>query len=157
MRLVRLPSRRESAGHTFLSCSRMFRRVKNLWPLAKERFTPGLHSARHDGPRAEKLYRQAIPIYVEAVSANDVNAGIARIKLGRTLLRQRRYAEAQIETRAGYDVLITQMDPKVSWLVNARKDLVEEYEALKQPGQVAKFQAEIVRTQAKPSEVSSKK
>ncbi len=113
-----------------------------------------VYSAEHQWSHAEQLYRQAIPIYVEALSATDINTGIARIKLGRTLLRQHRYSEAETESRAGYDILIKQMDPKVSWLVNARKDLVEEYDALKQ---AAKFQAEIAATEAKSPEVSAKK
>jgi len=116
-----------------------------------------VYSAEQQWSRAEQLYRQAISIYVAALPANDVNIGIARIKLGRTLLRQRRYAEAETESRAGYDMLIQQMDPKVTWLVNARKDLVEEYGALKQPDQAAKFQAELVAAGAKPPNGPAKK
>jgi hypothetical protein len=33
------------------------------------------------------------------------------------------------------------MDPKVTWMTSARTDLVEEYQALKKPDEVAKFQA----------------
>jgi serine/threonine-protein kinase len=87
-----------------------------------------------------------IPLYIETQSANHINTGIARTKLGRTLLRQHRYAEAEAETRVGYEILIKQMDAKVSWLVNARKDLVEEYDALKQPEQAAKFRAQVAAT-----------
>jgi serine/threonine protein kinase/tetratricopeptide (TPR) repeat protein len=101
-----------------------------------------VYTSREDWPRAEKIYRQAIPIFTESQSANHINTGIARIKLGRTLLRQNRYAEAETETRAGYDILVKQMDMKVTWLVNARKDLAEEYDALKQPEQAAKLRAE---------------
>jgi serine/threonine-protein kinase len=116
-----------------------------------------VYTAQHEWPRAEKLYRQAIPIYSESQSPTHINTGIARIKLGRTLLRQRRYAEAEAETRAGYDILSPQMDLKVSWLMNARKDLVEEYAALKQPEQAAKFRAEIAANETKTPEISAKK
>ena len=116
-----------------------------------------VYTAEQQWANAEKLYRQAIPIYVESQSATHVNTGIARIKLGRALLRQQRYAEAEVETRAGYDILIGKMDPKVSWLMNARKDLVEEYDALKQPEQAAKFRAELAANEAKPPEISAKK
>jgi serine/threonine-protein kinase len=115
-----------------------------------------VYTGRHEWARAEAIYRQAISIYAESQSATHINTGIARIKLGRVLLRQQRYAEAAAETRAGYDILSPQMDPNVSWLVNARKDLVEEYDALKQPDQAAKFCAEIAATQAKPPEASAK-
>jgi len=116
-----------------------------------------VYTAREQWSRAEPLYREAIRIYSEKQGPTHVNVGIARIKLGRTLLRQQRYAEAEAETRAGYDILITQMDPKVSWLINARKDLAEEYDALTQPGQAAKFRAEIEATEAKSPQVSAKK
>jgi serine/threonine protein kinase/tetratricopeptide (TPR) repeat protein len=116
-----------------------------------------VYTAQQQWTRAEKLYRQAIPIYTESQSPTHLNTGIARIKLGRTLLRQHRYFDAEVETHAGYDILSTQMDPKVSWLVNARKDLVEEYEGLKQPEQAAKFRAEIAATEAKAPEISAKK
>ena len=69
--------------------------------------------------------------------------GIARIKLGRTLLRQKRFAEAEKETGVGYEILVKQTDPSVSWLQSARGDLVAIYDALKQPEKASKFRAEI--------------
>ncbi len=93
-------------------------------------------------PRAEKLFREAIVIYSKTLPATHTNIGIARIKLGRTLLRQQRYADAVTETLGGYDILKPQMDPGVSWLKSARTDLIEAYDALKQPEQAAKFKAE---------------
>jgi serine/threonine protein kinase/tetratricopeptide (TPR) repeat protein len=116
-----------------------------------------VYTAQQQWTRAEKLYRQAIPIYVQSQSPTHINTGIARTKLGRTLLRQHRYAEAETESHAGYDILITQMDPKVSWLMNARKDLAEEYEQLNQPEQAAKFRAEIAANEAKSPDISAKK
>jgi serine/threonine-protein kinase len=116
-----------------------------------------VYTAQHQWTRAEKLYRQAIPIYEESQSPTHINTGIARIKLGRTLLRQQRYADAEVETHAGYDILSPQMDPKVSWLMNARKDLAEEYDGMKQPEQAAKFRAETAATEAKPVVNSAKK
>jgi serine/threonine protein kinase/Tfp pilus assembly protein PilF len=101
-----------------------------------------VYTSRGEWPRAEKIFRRVIPIFVESQSANHINTGVARIKLGRTLLRQNRYADAESESRAGYEILVKQMDPKVSWLMNARKDLTEEYDTLKQPEQAAKFRAE---------------
>jgi eukaryotic-like serine/threonine-protein kinase len=102
-----------------------------------------VYTAQNEWPRAEKIFRQVIPIYVETLSVDNINTGIARIKLGRTVLRQHRYAEAETESRAGYDILVKKMDPQVSWLVNARKDLIEEYDALHRPDDAAKFRAEI--------------
>ena len=92
--------------------------------------------------QAEKLFRDALVIYRNTLPATHTNIGIARIKLGRTILRQKRFAEAAAETLGGYDILKPQMDPGVSWLKSARTDLIEAYEALKQPDQAAKFKAE---------------
>ena len=116
-----------------------------------------VYTAQKQWTRAEKLYRQAIPIYIESQSATHINTGIARIKLGRTLLRQQRYAEAESETHTGYDILRAQMDPKVSWLKNARKDLAEEYDGMKQPEQAARFRAEIAANETKTPDISAKK
>jgi serine/threonine protein kinase len=110
-----------------------------------------VYANREEWLRAEKIYRQVIPIFIESQSANHINTGVARIKLGRTLLRQNRYVEAEAETRPGYEILSTQMDPKVTWLVNARKDLAEEYDALEQPEQAARFRAETASVNSKDS------
>jgi serine/threonine-protein kinase len=108
-----------------------------------------VYMARKDWSQAEKIYRQVVPIFTESQSANHINTGIARIKLGRALLRQNRYTEAETESRAGYEILIKQMDSKVSWLVNARSDLAEEYDALKKPEKAAKFRAETAAQESK--------
>jgi serine/threonine protein kinase len=115
-----------------------------------------VYSGREEWPRAEKIYRQVIPIFTESQSATHINSGVARIKLGRTLLRQNRFREAEAESRAGYEILAKQMDPKVSWLVNARKDLAEEYDALKQHEQAAKFRAETAALDTKASDSAKK-
>ena len=92
--------------------------------------------------RAEEIYRDVVRRYTEALSPSHPNTGIARIKLGRSLLRQQRYTEAEVESRAGYEILIKQTNPTISWLQNARQDLAEEYTALGRPADTAKFKAE---------------
>ena len=94
---------------------------------------------KKDYVSAEPIFRDVIRRLTEVLPADNVNTGIAHIKLGRVLLRQNRYAEAAEQTRAGFDSLSKQMDPTVSWLRSARKDLVAEYTALHQPEQAAKF------------------
>lgn len=103
----------------------------------------GAYSAEKDWPRAEALFRQAVQMFTDTQSATHINTGIARTKLGRTLLREGRYADALAESRAGYDILAGQMAPTASWLVSARKDLIEEYTALEQPDQAEKVRAEV--------------
>jgi hypothetical protein len=65
------------------------------------------------------------------------------------LTGEKRYAEAESETLAGYNMLLKQTSPTVSWLASARKDLVTIYDALNQPEQAAHFRAELAETVAK--------
>ena len=93
--------------------------------------------------RAEQSFRDALKIYAETLAPDHLNVAIARIKLGRALIPQQRDADAEAETLAGYGILMKQTSPPATWLQNARKDLVEEYNALHQPEKAAKFQAEL--------------
>jgi serine/threonine-protein kinase len=102
-----------------------------------------VYLAKGDYAQAEPLFREAIDIYLKTLSSDHLNTGIARVKLGRTLLRQQRYADAETQSRAGYDILHKQMNPAVSWLQNARTDLVDEYTALKRPDDAAHFRTEL--------------
>lgn len=72
-----------------------------------------------------------------------MNTAIGWLKLGRALLRQQRYAEAEESVKAGYDVLMTQTSPSVSWLRAARDDLVAIYEATGQHEKTARIRAEM--------------
>lgn len=98
--------------------------------------------------QAEQLFRDVIRRFTGALSASHTYTAIARIKLGRTLLRERRYADAEIESRGGYEILAKQANPQVSWLKNAREDLVADYDALKQPEKAGKFRTEQAATMA---------
>jgi eukaryotic-like serine/threonine-protein kinase len=89
--------------------------------------------------RAEALYREAIRRLSDTLPANHTSIGIARIKLGRVLLQERRYADAEQESLAGYRILQKQMSPSATWILNARKDLREIYEALGQPERAREF------------------
>jgi serine/threonine-protein kinase len=115
-----------------------------------------VYSARKDYVRAEGMFRDVITIFTNAQGAGHMNTGIARIKLGRALLGERRYAEAVRESRAGYDIVAPKASPTVSYLQNARKDLVAEYDSLKQPEQAARFRTEIASLASKAA-VAAKK
>jgi serine/threonine-protein kinase len=108
-----------------------------------------LYSAEKEYARAEPMFREAVRLYSETLSPDHLNTGIARIKLGRTLLRENRFTEAQVETLAGYNILIKQANPAVSFLRNARTDLAAEYDALKQPDKAAQFRAELTEPNRK--------
>jgi serine/threonine-protein kinase len=105
----------------------------------------GVYVDRGDYREAERLFREALRRYADTLPADHLYVGIARIKLGRALLRGRRYPEAVQETLAGYEIVSKQSDPAVTWLQNARRDLIAAYEALERPDQAAKYQAELAR------------
>jgi serine/threonine-protein kinase len=84
-----------------------------------------------DYTRAEPMFRDAVARYTAALGADHQSTGIARIKLGRTLLRLRRFSEAQRETQAGYAIVKRQTKPSASWLEQAEKDLKEEQAGMK--------------------------
>ncbi|HEY7393578.1 MAG TPA: hypothetical protein VH559_01955, partial [Gemmatimonadaceae bacterium] len=65
------------------------------------------------------------------------------------LLRQSRFAEAQVESLAGYEILIKQANPAIGFIQNARRDLVAAYDSLKQPEKAARFRAELAEQEAK--------
>lgn len=114
-----------------------------------------VYSAKKDYPQAEQLFRDALRRFSETLPPGHVNIAIAHIKLGRTLLRQDRYGEAQVETLAGYEILIKQANPAESFVHAARTDLVAEYDALKQPDKAEKFRAELAAAE-KPASVATK-
>ena len=82
---------------------------------------------------AKAILGDVVERFSEAYSADDMNTAIARIKLGRALIKQGRFAEAERESRTGHDLLAGRTDPAVSWLRAARKDLVAAYEAVGRP------------------------
>ena len=97
---------------------------------------------------AEPLIREAVRIFSTTLSPTDLNTGIGRIKLGRVLNREHRFAEAVRESLAGYDIVARLSDPGVSWLQGARKDLVADYDSLGQPQLAARFRVEPAATAA---------
>jgi serine/threonine-protein kinase len=105
----------------------------------------GVYMARRDFTTAENMYRSAIATFSGTQSPDHLNTGIARIKLGRSLLRQGRTAEAEVESKAGYDIVARQTAPTVSWLASAREDLAAAYDALHRPEEAAQYRAEAAR------------
>ncbi len=88
---------------------------------------------------AERLFREVVARYTQALSAEDLDTGIARIKLGRALLGQGRFSDAARESLAGFEIVSARADPGVGWLRAARHDLALAYEALGRPEEAARF------------------
>ena len=127
------------------SFSRMADIYRSIYPnghwlvgIAKANLA-GVFMERKQFSRAENLYRDALHIYASTLPADHVNVGIGRVKLGRALLHEKRYADALVESHAGYDILAKKPAKEHPWLKNAKQDLGEEYAALKQPEEAAKF------------------
>ena len=111
--------------------------------------------ARGDNKGAESYYRQAIAMYQATLPPDHTNIGIAKIKLGRSILRQKRFAEAERESREGYEILTPKLNPAVSWLVSARSDLATAYDSLHRPADAAKWRAEIASVEKHAAEKQS--
>jgi eukaryotic-like serine/threonine-protein kinase len=106
----------------------------------------GVYQERKEYRRAEQLYREALETYKGNLAPDHINVGIGRIKLGRVLLRERRFSEAAAETLAGYEILIKQTDPATSFIKAARNDLIIDYDSLGQPEKAARFQRALADT-----------
>jgi len=104
----------------------------------------GVYVERKDYAGAEKLFREALQIYSQTLPADHLNVGIARVRLGRALLLNKHYQEAETESRGGYEILVKLPSAPQRWMQNARTDLAREYEALHQPAQAAKFRSDLV-------------
>ncbi|MFN8589435.1 MAG: serine/threonine-protein kinase [Candidatus Eisenbacteria bacterium] len=104
---------------------------------------------RGDLSRAERLYRDALRRYAETLPADHLYAGITRIKLGRTLLRQKRLREAEVESLAGFRIVSRESESGVGWLENARKDLAAIYAGLGRRDEAARWAAAANETAAR--------
>lgn len=67
------------------------------------------------------------------------------VRLGHVLVRERRFADAERESRVGYEILMKKASSSVSWIQMAREDLAIEYDSLSRPEMAARFRAELSR------------
>ena len=72
-----------------------------------------------------------------------------RVKLGRVLLRQHRFADGETESSAGLAILLAQTSPATSFVKNARGDLAQMYDSLGQPTKAAAMRAALADTTKK--------
>lgn len=136
----------DEAESCFLRMGEIYRKAygpKHSLGILASANLASVYLARGDNRRAEAMFREVVRGYTVALSPDHINTGIARIKLGRALVRQKRWAEAEPETLAGYSILSKQTSPSVTWLKSARQDLVAIYEATGQPAKAARYREEI--------------
>jgi len=98
--------------------------------------------------RAEHLLLDVIQRLSQALPAGHLNIGIARIRLGRVLLNEKRYQEAVGENLAGYEILKKSTSPSNKWLQLAQENLAANYEALRQPEKASPYRLEITAAKA---------
>jgi hypothetical protein len=75
-----------------------------------------------------------------------LNVGIARSKLGRTLLRQKRHSEAEGHLAAAHAIFTKHGSQ--AWLRNVQEDLAAVYTALNQPVKAERFRLELSQNQS---------
>jgi tetratricopeptide (TPR) repeat protein/tRNA A-37 threonylcarbamoyl transferase component Bud32 len=103
----------------------------------------GVSVQKQNYARAEQLYGEALQAYAGTLPANHLNVGITNVKLGHALVSEKKYAEAEGHLLSGYEILTKQANPQVSYLRNARTDLVTAYAALNQPEKAERFRKEL--------------
>jgi len=100
---------------------------------------------KNQNARAEQLFREAIACYQQTLPPGHLNIGIAELKLGRTLVREHRDAEAETHLLAGYEIIAKQTSPSISWLQQARQDLVRLYDDAGHPEKADRFRVQGLR------------
>ena len=91
---------------------------------------------------AEKNYREAVR-RLDTSSKDSLNAVIAHLKLGRSLLRQNRFKDAEGETLSAYQYLVEHVKADNGFLRASRKDLAAIYDGLHRNDQSARYRAEL--------------
>jgi eukaryotic-like serine/threonine-protein kinase len=91
---------------------------------------------------AEKNYREAVSRF-DATSANSLNDAVAHSKLGRALLREGRFADAETEALIGYRYLVKHVTSADRFLTIARKDLAGIYDGLHRADEAARYRGEL--------------
>jgi len=105
-----------------------------------------VHLKSGDLKAAEDYLRQALMRL--SGTSDPAFKGQALAMLGRTLLFEKRYSEAESESLAGYVILAKGQNQHAEWLRNARQDLAQISDALNNAAQAATFRAELAATQA---------
>lgn len=95
--------------------------------------------ARGENAAAERWFRKALAQFTQSQGPRHLNTAIMQVKLGRSLLRQRRYREAVEATGTGYTLLTERTDAPEGFIKAARADLAAAYEQLGDHAQAERF------------------
>jgi eukaryotic-like serine/threonine-protein kinase len=102
-----------------------------------------VYMRRDNFVEAERLMREVVARFTSTLSATHMSTGIARIKLGRTLVKQQKWAASIAESRAGYDILSKEKAQQQVWLKMAREDLGSAYAATGDSASASRFSTEL--------------
>lgn len=67
-----------------------------------------MHMERKDYTHAEEMFRDVVRRFTQSLGPDNVNTGVARLKLGHTILKEGRDKDALAETLAGYEIVSKQ-------------------------------------------------
>ena len=104
---------------------------------------------RGNSARSQELFHRVLAMYAETLPADHPLQGIGRVRFGHALLAAGRAAEAEVQSRAGYELLAKRKDPPAIWLDMARQDLAAAYRALGRTADADRFLAEVGTAGAK--------
>jgi serine/threonine-protein kinase len=88
------------------------------------------------------MYREAVS-RLDKYSANTLNDAVAHLKLGRALLREGRFSDAEPEALFGYNYLVKKVTSTDRFLLFARKDLAAIYDGLHDAAKAARYRSEL--------------
>jgi tetratricopeptide (TPR) repeat protein len=109
----------------------------------------GVLQERKQYAQAEALFREAVQRYDSTLAPDHQLVGIARVRLGRVLRLEGRFADAEKESRAGLAILLKQSSPAPNWVKWAQGDLAANYDSLGRAADAAKVRADSVAMENK--------
>ncbi|MFN8573263.1 MAG: serine/threonine-protein kinase [Gemmatimonadaceae bacterium] len=105
---------------------------------------------KHEYDRAVQLLHTALAVYAKTLPADHQYVAIAHIKLARAYAAAGRFALAEQEGVAGYDLLHGKANTSAAWLESARKVLAQVYDSLGQPDKAKRYRDELAAKPATP-------
>jgi len=103
---------------------------------------------RGNSAHAQELFRRVLTVYRDALPADHPLQGVGRVRFGHALLAAGQAADAEAQSRAGYELLMKRKDPQAVWLDMARQDLATAYRTLGRTADADRFQAELTASRA---------
>jgi tetratricopeptide (TPR) repeat protein len=97
-----------------------------------------VYSGKKDYARAEQTMRDVVTGFTK-ISADHLDVGASRIKLGRVLFHERQYQQAETEALAGFEIIMKQKNPNARWIRDACQLLIDIYDVRKDVAKVVKF------------------